>query len=613
MAFTPRKFDDILRDMIAHMRANSTVSDFNVGSVIRTILEAAALEDDEQYFQMVQLLDLFSMKNSKGANLDSRLADFGLVRRSPVPASAKGRFYDQNLVKSTASAVVSTGDTVVTCESTAKFPTSGFPYTIRVGEGTPRVQNLVVTANSTALGALTVTSILFDVAVGDRVSFVTGGTLASPVAPTSQTRVINIGTQVQVPATTVSPAQVYVTTEPAYIIRGNYESNEINIKSQTPGADGNIAPNRINRFPGGPPFPGAGFYNTTQASGGAERENDTEFLTRALNKLQALSRGTPRALTASVINLTSDDGASTVRSSSIIEDFVNKEVTVYIDDGTSKPAAATTLPQDTVAAAATTGDYVVTIADASDWPPFGYVLIEAEGGNATELVKYTSLTGSSLALDTPLISDHSIGAIINVVDVIELSSEPTRRRFNFKYLPVVRNSERLFVQEPGVPWRQMSRSEYVLNRGTGEIQIVRPGGLWATTKLLAHYTYYRGIVAKSQQVLEGLGSYAGVKAAGIFLNVEQPVVKRVSVRLSISARPGYREANLAPVIRRRIENYIASRKIGDDIILARIIALAQIKGVADVTVVRPAENITVLENELPTPFDASGNSLIQVT
>ena len=38
-----------------------------------------------------------------------------------------------------------------------------------------------------------------------------------------------------------------------------------------------------------------------------------------------------------------------------------------------------------------------------------------------------------------------------------------------------------------------------------------------------------------------------------------------------------------------------------------------IAGMFDVVVTTPTSNVTVLENELPVPFDASGNSLVTVT
>ena len=55
MAFVPRSFVEILTDMIAYVQFRTGISDFTVGSIVRTVLEASALEDDEQYFQMVQL------------------------------------------------------------------------------------------------------------------------------------------------------------------------------------------------------------------------------------------------------------------------------------------------------------------------------------------------------------------------------------------------------------------------------------------------------------------------------------------------------------------------------------------------------------------------------
>ena len=45
MAFSPRTFQEILTEMIAYVQSRTLISDFSVGSVVRTMLEAAALED----------------------------------------------------------------------------------------------------------------------------------------------------------------------------------------------------------------------------------------------------------------------------------------------------------------------------------------------------------------------------------------------------------------------------------------------------------------------------------------------------------------------------------------------------------------------------------------
>lgn len=254
MAFTPRTFEQILDDMIAYMQSRTSISDYNVGSVIRTILEAAATEDDEQYFQMVQLLDMFSFTTASGEDLDRRLADFGLTRRSAKPAISKVKFYDNTLVRTKAGTETTAGSLSVIGFDTTKFPTGGYPYTIRVGEGTNRLQNLLVINNNVATGTLTLTAgPIYDVALGDRISFVTGNTLFAPTAPSASARTINIGTEIQAPPTVTEVARIYSTTEPAFIIQGNYESNEVTVRCTTSGTSGNIASSRITQFVGSPP------------------------------------------------------------------------------------------------------------------------------------------------------------------------------------------------------------------------------------------------------------------------------------------------------------------------------------------------------------------------
>lgn len=617
MAFTPRTFEQILNDMIAYMQTRTSISDYNVGSVIRTILEAAALEDDEQYFQMVQLLDLFSFTTAAGEDLDRRLGDFGLTRRAATAATARGKFVDNNLIRTRAGVDVLAGAGSITGLDTTRFPTSGYPYTIRIGEGTPRLQNVQVTNNNTTTMVLTVSSLPFDVFVGDRIAFVTGGTLSAPVAPTSQSRTLNIGTQVQAPPTVTEQARIFTTTEPAFILAGNYESNEVVIKATTSGSAGNVGSARINQFPSSPPYIGAGFYNTTPASGGLDRETDSEFRTRALEQLQSLSRGTPLALKSSAIGVTDPTTQNRVISSNIVEDFVNEEVFLYVDDGTGAIARTKILPADSIGAVLA-GAVSLTPVDISDWPNSGFVLIETDGVNPAELVQYSAKVGAVLALVTPTAYAHNNGSIINFVDVVSESAESTQRRFNLTNFPSVRNAERIWVRAPAGVWTLLTRGvDYILNRGTGEFQLTDVGGVVSGTQVVAHYTYYTNLIAQVQKVMEGdvedPVTYPGVKAAGILLSVEQPIIKRITVVASITAADGFTESDLAPLVQRAIESYITSLRIGKDVVVSKIIDAAfAVTGLADIRVVSPVSNVVVLESELPIPFDASGSSLVQV-
>lgn len=138
------------------------------------------------------------------------------------------------------------------------------------------------------------------------------------------------------------------------------------------------------------------------------------------------------------------------------------------------------------------------------------------------------------------------------------------------------------------------------------------------SKIIANYSYYINLVKSVQRLLEGDETdevnFPGVKAAGIFLTVEAPAIRRINIRLSLSAKPGYTEGDLYDTVRTAVEQYITSLKLGADVIVSEIYAAAQdVAGVYSVTVVSPTQDLTVLENELPVPFDSAGNSLIIIT
>src|ERR1700687_6013403 len=103
MGFTPRTYETILNDMINYVKAHSTLTDMEIGSNIRTILEAASLEDDEIYFQCVNLLDAFSINNASGTDLDARAADSGVIRLQPAASAGQVVIQDETLIKSTLS------------------------------------------------------------------------------------------------------------------------------------------------------------------------------------------------------------------------------------------------------------------------------------------------------------------------------------------------------------------------------------------------------------------------------------------------------------------------------------------------------------------------------
>lgn len=73
--FTPKRYEQILPQMIARVVTRSDLSDVADSSVYKHILAAAARSDDDQYYQMTLLLKLFSIDTASGDDLDERAKD----------------------------------------------------------------------------------------------------------------------------------------------------------------------------------------------------------------------------------------------------------------------------------------------------------------------------------------------------------------------------------------------------------------------------------------------------------------------------------------------------------------------------------------------------------
>src|SRR5690606_18763244 len=123
------------------------------------------------------------------------------VRRPATNAFGKVRFVNQNARTNQLALDASTGSNVLKVFDSSPFPASGYPYVIRVAEGTPHVQDLTVVSLTTASNTFTLsgsTLLTEDVFVGDRVTLVTG---ASP-------HTFNAETNIQAPPITTERANV---------------------------------------------------------------------------------------------------------------------------------------------------------------------------------------------------------------------------------------------------------------------------------------------------------------------------------------------------------------------------------------------------------------------
>lgn len=70
--FTVKTYEDILDGQIAKVVARTDLTDINDGSSVKQVLAASSRADDEQYFQMQNLLDLFDLDKATDEDLDER-------------------------------------------------------------------------------------------------------------------------------------------------------------------------------------------------------------------------------------------------------------------------------------------------------------------------------------------------------------------------------------------------------------------------------------------------------------------------------------------------------------------------------------------------------------
>lgn len=604
MAFIPRNFETILADMIAHVRANTTLTDFSIGSVIRTILEAAALEDDEQYFQMVQLLDAFRVATARGAELDERAADYNLERLQPKQAIGNVRIRNNGLTQDALTFSVAAAVVTLQLDDSSDFPTA--PFTIRIGEGTPQVEDVAVALNDTATNQLTVAATANAHSAGDRVALTGGGD-----------KTVNAGQQVQVPARADNPAIQYSSLGLATVLDGNFESALTPIRAIIAGVIGNVGAGRISQFQGSPPFVGAGVTNPSNTQGGRDLESDEDLRARIFRRIDELSRGTPNALESSVIGVTDPLTGQRVVTSRLREDFNDPfNHLLFIDDGTGFVPTTTRLAQDTLAAGTTGGvDSTLTLNDASDFPTGGQVLVGA-GTALAETITYSSKTGAVLNLDALIVSSHLAGAEVQLVDLVG-TAEEGQNFFQLSDFPVVKNSFELFDNSAGAAFvERVEGTDYLLNRSNGEIQYLG-AGLPAGTTPLAHHTFYTGLVQIAQKVITGdpedRVNFPGVVAGGIIVNMDTPTIRQITVLMTIATKEGFDEVDLRAEVQREVEAYIDSRRIGDNVLVARIgNAAFNVDGVENVDVQVPVSDLVILEDELPVSSDSNGNSLVTV-
>jgi hypothetical protein len=107
------------------------------------------------------------------------------------------------------------------------------------------------------------------------------------------------------------------------------------------------------------------------------------------------------------------------------------------------------------------------------------------------------------------------------------------------------------------------------------------------------YGHGTGLVAESNRVLYGdsrdTATYPGVVAAGARVNISGPLVKRVTVSLSIRVRSGISSVDIIDAVKSAVASTVNGAKVGEAIAISDIVAAAgKVNGVIAVAVLSPS-------------------------
>ena len=134
------------------------------------------------------------------------------------------------------------------------------------------------------------------------------------------------------------------------------------------------------------------------------------------------------------------------------------------------------------------------------------------------------------------------------------------------------------------------------------------------------YRKYLGLIAEANRVVYGdptnSTTYPGVAACGAYLNIEGPVVKRISVSLAVRVRTGVPFDVVQAQIKTNVAAVINKTPVGTSIVISDLVTAAgKVSGVLAVSMVSPAYDdlhdlISIAAVEKPLVIDVDADVLV---
>lgn len=352
MAFTPKSFPEIVANSAAKISAETPINDFSSGSVILTLIEAAAQEDFQQYVAMLEIILAYNLDTTSGDDLIKRAFEFGLTPLGSQPHSGYISIIDTrfNKISSKLYAGLSgptANSNIINLDNAASFPASGSVY---VGRGTQNSESIITYStapvNNGSYWTITLdTNLLKD-----------HGTEESVILAQFGDRTITAGTEVRIPPNDFSTAILFELNQVANLLDGENRVDNVLITALEAGAF-SVPSDSIIEFVNAP-FPDAVVTNPLPFVNGRDVESDQELRDRIRDTIQALSRGTKDSIRTRITGLVDPTSNSRVVSVSIVPPVILADgpTKVYIDNGRGLEPELLTVGLETILSKASGGE-----------------------------------------------------------------------------------------------------------------------------------------------------------------------------------------------------------------------------------------------------------------
>jgi uncharacterized phage protein gp47/JayE len=151
-------------------------------------------------------------------------------------------------------------------------------------------------------------------------------------------------------------------------------------------------------------------------------------------------------------------------------------------------------------------------------------------------------------------------------------------------------------------------THYVINPASGQLDLI--GALTAAETITADYTYYTGLIAFAQKIVDGdpadRTNYPGLRAAGVLVIVKSPQVLLQNVEATLTIQEGYDATTVKASVVTAIKDYINTLAISGDVVRAELIRrIMAVAGLYDVLLLDPPANVTLLDDQLARTTDAN--------